>query len=535
MNPRLAANLIHSPGKLAGVWAALAACAALAAPTPAPAHATPFEIAAEPTPRGELDERVFARLRALDIRPARPCSDEVFLRRAYLDVIGLLPTAAEARRFLARHDPNKRAALVDELLARPEFGDYWGLKWGDLLRVKSEFPINLWPNSVQAYDQWIRAAMRDHVPYDRFARALLTASGSNFRVPPANFYRAAQRKDPRTLAQMAALTFMGARLETWPADRADGFARFFARVGYKPTGEWKEEIVFHDAFKTNAPDSATLPDGTVVPLTPDRDPRETFADWLLAPGNPWFARAICNRVWSWLLGRGLIHEPDDIRPDNPPSHPDVLEHLERELVAARYDLRRLYRLILNSQTYQLSSVPRSQAPQAAALAAHYPLRRLDAEVLADVLGQITGTSESYSSPIPEPFTFIPDSHRTAQLPDGSITSAFLETFGRPARDTGLESERINRVTADQCLHLLNSSHIGRKLERATRLRGPLQTAPTSELLDTLYLTVLSRRPTAAERAAVAEYERSGVTTNRPGLALDVTWALVNGSEFLFRH
>jgi hypothetical protein len=502
---------------------------------PAPPQPGPFESPAEPAPNGKLDEMIFARLRAADIRPARPCSDEAFLRRVYLDAIGLLPTAAEARRFLASHDPNKRAALVDQLLARPEFADCWGLKWGDLLRVKSEFPINLWPNSVQAYDQWIRAAVRDNVPYDRFARALLTASGSNFRVPPANFYRATQRKDPRTLAQMAALTFMGSRTEKWPADRAEGFAGFFARVGYKSTGEWKEEIVFHDAFKTNAPAAATLPDGAVVRLTPDRDPREIFTDWLLATGNPWFARAICNRVWYWLLGRGLIHEPDDIRADNPPSHPDVLEHLERELAAARYDLRYLYRLILNSRTYQLSCVPRSDSPQAAALAAHYPLRRLDAEVLADVLCQITGTSESYSSPIPEPFTFIPDSHRTAQLPDGSITSAFLETFGRPARDTGLENERINRVTADQCLHLLNSSHVRQKLERAARLRGPLANASTPEVVDTLYLTVLSRHPTAAERAAVLDYERSGVTTNRAGLVMDVTWALVNGAEFLFRH
>ncbi len=217
-----------------------------------------------------------------------------------------------------------------------------------------------------------------------------------------------------------------------------------------------------------------FPDGTPAHLSPDQDPREVFADWLIDAKNPWFARNIVNRVWSWLLGRGIIQEPDDIRPDNPPSNPDLLALLEQELVAHQYDLKHLYRLILNSKTYQLSCLPKAGDAADDADFAHYPLRRLDAEVLIDALDQITGTTEDYSSAIPEPFTFIPENQRSIALADGSITSSFLEMFGRPPRDTGLESERNNRPTADQRLHLLNSSHVQRKIEQSPMLRNLTQ-------------------------------------------------------------
>ena len=194
-----------------------------------------------------------------------------------------------------------------------------------------------------------------------------------------------------------------------------------------------------------------------------------FADWLIRPENPWFTRNIVNRVWCWLLGRGIIHEPDDIRPDNPPSNPELLAYLERDLVAAHYDLKHMFRQILNSRTYQLSSIRRSPRPEAAAKFAFYPLRRLEAEVLIDALCQITGTTEKYTSAIPEPFTFMPDNQRSIALADGSISSSFLELYGRPSRDTGLESERNNRPTAAQRLHLLNSSHMQRKIEQSAKL------------------------------------------------------------------
>lgn len=528
-----------------------------------------FESPADIPLQGKIDELVFARLQQAGIEPARVCSDAVFVRRVYLDVIGTLPTAKEAREFLRDQDPNKRAALIDRLLQRDEFADYWALKWSDLLRVKAEFPINLWPNAAQAYHRWIRTSLKDNLPYDRFVREMLTANGSNFRVGQVNFYRAVQSKTPEGIAQAVALTLMGTRADKWPKDRLAGMAAFFSQISYKETGEWKEEIVSFDPDKptgqaAGGPAAAAMfPDGTPARLSRERDPRQVFADWLIDPKNPWFARNIVNRVWSWLLGRGIIHEPDDIRPDNPPSNPELLAYLEQELVEAEYDLKHVYRLILNSKTYQLSSVPRSDKPAAAEHFASYPLRRLEAEVLIDALNQITGTTEQYSSAIPEPFTYIPEDQRAIALPDGSITSSFLEQFGRPPRDTGLESERSNRPTADQRLHLLNSSHIQRKIEGSPLLQslfGSAASRPAGkfarggksaksgkfrkpdasgdaneprEVVDALYLTILSRFPTDVELKSVAEYAQSTVAKREA--AVDLAWALINSSEFLYRH
>jgi Protein of unknown function (DUF1553)/Protein of unknown function (DUF1549) len=498
--------------------------------------ATIYEKPGEPAEVGKIDALVFARLKAEGVPPARLCSDAVFLRRAYLDVIGTLPRAGEVREFLADKAPDKRAKLIDRLLDRDEYADYWAMRWGDLLRVKSEFPINLWPNAVQAYHRWIHTAMAGNMPYDQFARALLTSSGSNFREPPVNFYRATQGKDPETLARAAALAFMGDRMSSWPEKRRAGMAVFFSRVGYKRTAEWKEEIIFFDMSSKVVP-TATLPDGTEVRLAADQDPREVFADWLISPNNPWFARAIVNRLWYWLLGRGIIHEPDDIRADNVPSHPKLLALLEKELIASKYDLKHVLRLILNSSTYQLSSVPRSQEAKAADLFAHYRLRRLDAEVLIDALCQITGTTEEYSSQIPEPFTWVPTEMRSIALSDGSITSSFLEMFGRPPRDTGMAAERNNTPTAAQRLHLLNSGHIRRKIERGPGLRvlGRMARRTPGKAIVGMYLAILSRYPTAEELKTLKAYGDANRKTRGADTLIDMIWALVNSPEFLYRH
>ena len=516
------------------VWATLLAAAATASAADAPP--TIFEQAGEPVAAGKIDELVFAKMKLAGVTPARLCSDAVFVRRAYLDVIGALPAAEEARAFLEDKAADKRARLIDRLLDRPEFVDYWAMRWGDLLRVKSEFPINLWPNAVQAYDQWIRGALRQNMPYDRFVRELLTSSGSNFRVGPVNFYRAVQSREAGSLAAAAALTFMGDRMGSWSEARRNGLAVFFSRVGYKQTGEWKEEIIIFDT-STKAAAEAVLPDGTTARLAADRDPREVFADWLISLRNPWFARCAVNRIWYYLLGRGIIQEPDDIRPDNPPSHPEVLTFLEQELVGARWDLKHIYRLILNSSTYQLSSVPRSSDPRAAALFAGYPLRRLDAEVLIDALCRVTGTTEEYSSAIPEPFTWVPVSMLTVALPDGSITSSFLELFGRPPRDTGMISERANGVTADQRLHLLNSGHIRGKIDRGTVLVSLRQESANdpAKAATRLYLTVLSRYPTAEELKTLKGYTDAHRSERGGNPLADTMWALINSPEFLYRH
>ncbi|MGO9199971.1 MAG: DUF1553 domain-containing protein [Limisphaerales bacterium] len=551
---------------------------------------TVFETAPAPAATGRIDKLVFAQLARLNIQPVL-CSDAVFVRRAYLDVIGTLPRAKEAGDFIRDADTdNKRRLLIDRLLERDEFADYWAMKWGDILRIKAEFPVNLWPNAAQAYHRWVRASLAQNKPYDEFAREMLTASGSNFRVGPVNFYRAMQSRTPEGIASTVALTFMGARTESWPANRLAGMTAFFSRIGYKPTSEWKEEHVFWDPLGSSAlpgnsapgraaiaeighpskrlselsipaptnpvPLEAVFPDGVKVELPPDSDPRGIFAEWLISPRNPWFTRNIVNRVWAWLLGRGIIHEPDDIRDDNPPSNPALLACLEEQMVAGHYDLKRLFRLILNSQTYQLSSMPRLDTQQAEANFAAYSLRRLDAEVLIDAINKVTGASDLYTSPIPEPFTYIPEGMAAVAIADGSITSPFLALFGRSARATGMENERNNKPTPAQWLYLLNSTDIQRKLEQGPNLQAILRPSrKPPQIIEELYLTILSRFPTPEEVKTIEAYGR--VQTVKPAPAgdsgqapkapakpvvvkrrddwLDIAWSLINSEEFLYRH
>jgi len=517
----------------------LVAAAAVQEQAEAGSPISAFEGDTDPTARGRIDELVLGRLKQLGITPARVCSDGVFVRRAYLDVIGILPTAEEAAQFLKDSDPDKRRKLIDRLLEREEFADYWAMKWCDLLRVKSEFPIKLWPNAVQAYHHWIHTSIRENVPYDRFVREMLTGSGSNFRYPQVNFYRAVQSREPQAVAQAVALSFMGVRPESWPQERWSGMAAFFSQIAYKPTIEWKEEIILFDLEKARSPAgmeslrTAAFPDTTPVRLAPGEDPRRAFADWLISPKNPWFTRNVVNRVWFWLLGRGIIHPADDIRPDNPPVNPELLAFLEQDLIAARYDLKHLCRQILNSTTYQLSCVPRSEDPRGEANFAYCSLRRLEAEVLIDALCQITGTTERYSSIIPEPYTFMPEDQRAVALADASITSPFLEKFGRSSRDTGLESDRNNRPTAAQRLHMLNSSHVRRKMETSPKLRALLGSDPKRpENIVEIYLTILSRMPTEEELQIAETHVKE---TWAEGGPRDLFWALINSPEFCFRH
>jgi hypothetical protein len=502
----------------------------------------PFEGWPDSCHPNRIDELVSAKWAALGIEPAQLCSDGVFVRRVYLDLLGTLPTGHEAQEFLLDTNPDKRRVLIDRLLEREEYADYWAMKWGECLRIKAEFPINLWPNAAQAYHRWIHTAIKDNWGYDRIARELLTSSGSNFRVPPVNFYRAVQSKDASGLAQAAALTFMGVRTDRWPREQLVALAAFFAKVGFKSTGEWKEEIVYFDPNKTNVPSAGpspprelAFPDGTRATVGPNEDPRERFADWLIRPTNPWFTQNIANRVWAWLLGRGIIHEPDDLRPDNPPSNPELLKYLETELIRARYDLQQLYRLILNSRAYQLAPIPRSEKAEAMAQFAFCPLRRVEAEVLIDALNQITGTSEKYSSAIPEPFTVFPESYRAVALPDASLTSAFLEMFGRPPRDTGLQSERNNQLTSAQRLHLLNSTHILRKIEQSRMIQFQTRAGQKPRAVaNGIYLGVVSRFPTESEIQLFEQYAQGDGMRLRAA-AVDLSWALINGAEFLYRH
>ncbi|MCM8820395.1 MAG: DUF1549 and DUF1553 domain-containing protein [Candidatus Omnitrophica bacterium] len=495
----------------------------------------PYETDKWPIPETEIDRFVLIGLNKNGIEPANPCSDEVFIRRVYLDVIGTKPEPEEVKRFLDDKNPDKRKLLIDKLLDSDTFADYWSLKWCDILRVKAEFPINLWPNAVQAYHNWIRDAIKENIPYDRFARELLTSSGSNFRVPPVNFYRAVQGRTPFSIASAVALTFMGTRLENWDEKRKKDMADFFSRIAYKKTDEWKEEIVYlNPAFSEEI--IAVLPDGKRVKIPQDTDPRIVFTDWLVKDDNPYFAKNIVNRIWSWLIGIGIIDPADDIRKDNPPSNPELLEYLERQLIKNHYDLKHIYRLILNSRTYQQSFIPKSAHPDGERYFAYYPVRRLEAEVLLDIFCKIGGTGEEYVSPIPEPFTFIPRYQRNILLADGSITNSFLEIFGRPSRDTGLESERNNKITDSQQMYLLNSSELWRKIQSSANLRRipVLSKNNPEETIRNIYLFLLSRYPVEEEIEKVKGYLQKGGISLKDGVD-DIAWTLINTKEFLYRH
>jgi len=521
-----------------------------------------------PKPAGRIDEIVFAKLKTLGVQPVL-CSDAVFIRRAYLDLTGRLPTAEEAKAFIQDPDQKKRIALIDRLLGQYAHADYWAMKWSDVLRIKAEFPVKVWPNAAQAYHRWVWESVAQNKPYDKFARELLVSSGSNFRVGPVNFYRAIQDRTPEGIAAAVGLALMGTRAQLWPEDRRAGMAAFFSQVGYKPTSEWKEEIVFWDPLNSsalpssiapgidsipqsvtatnqipgalekplseNGPLAAIFPDGTKTTIPPGRDPREAFADWLIRPENPWFAKAIVNRTWAWVMGRGIIHEPDDIRQDNPPSNPELLAYLEKELVSSGYDLKHLKRLILTSSTYGFSSVPRFKTPEAKANFASYPLRRVEAEVLIDALNRIAGSSDLYTSAVPEPFTYIPKDMPAVALADGSVTDSFLTLFGRSARATGTESERVNELASPQWLHMLNSGQVQNKLQSGPKLAAMLSSGGSpKDIAEKLYLTILSRFPTDADLRAAEEHAKSGVAKGRD-IWIDLAWALINSPEFLMRH
>lgn len=490
-----------------------------------------------------IDSIVVERLKEKRLPPSILCSDEVFVRRVYLDAAGTLPPPEEVRKFLQDSTPDKRSKLIDRVLASNDFADYQALRWGDLLRIKAEFPSNLWPQAAQAYDRWVRQNMLKNTPYDQFVRQLLTASGSNFHVPPVNYYRAFQGRNPRDIAANVAQVFMGVNLTNgeFSDSQIMEMSAFFAKIGYKNTDEWKEEIVyFNEQGKLTDPANGKVVkpvplDGFGTNISGEKDPRMVFARWLTSPDNPWFAKNAVNRVWYRLTGRWIVPERENLNSSKSvPWSKELLVYLEQELVKNKFDIKHIYRLILNSGTYQRSSICNQFNRGDDSGFSHYCIRRIDAEVLIDAICQITGTSETYTSNIPEPFTFLPNGNRAITVADGSIESPFLELFGRPPRNTSYESERNNLPTTLQAQYLLNSSNIQRKIENSPVLRKLLNTQKGAGLVSELYLLILSRFPTENERTIAIGY--AGSPERKPNEAwCDLAWALINTKEFTLKH
>ncbi|MBI1786708.1 MAG: DUF1553 domain-containing protein [Acidobacteria bacterium] len=481
-----------------------------------------------------IDDHVFAKLKALHIPPSPLCDDATFLRRASLDIIGLIPTVEETRAFLAGRDPGKRAKLVDSLLERPEYADFWSLYWGDHLNNTKQLLYNKGP---YVFTRWLHDAFRKNLPYDQFARELLTSSGPMFGAGASNYYPL-MKKEP-DLAAITSQLFLGVSiecarchnhpLEKWTQSDFSGMAAFFSQVRYKSgTGPRNNERVLYVDFKRQYqhPDSKQvyLPKplaGPVLEPSEDTDRRELLADWLTSPRNPFFAKAIVNRMWRNFMGRGLVEPVDDFRDTNPSTNDPLLDALAQDFIAHRYDLHHLIRTITASRAYQLSSVPtEANRDDKMAFSRYYP-RRLTAEQLLDSISLATGVEERYTSLYP--------GTRAAQLPEPEIESYFLEVFDRPSRQ--LICERKQPPTLNQALHLISGDTIHKKVTSPKGALARMQERPAEEVIEDLYLRTLARFPDAEERkAALAAAAKSP----QRGLE-DVFWALLNSKEFLYNH
>jgi Protein of unknown function (DUF1549)/Protein of unknown function (DUF1553) len=509
-----------------------------------------------PEPRNDVDRFVFERLAALRINPAPICTDTTFVRRAYLDLLGILPTADEARAFLSSDEPDKRERLVDALLERPEFADVWALKWSDLLRNEEK---TLDRKGVQNFHAWLREQFLTGRPLDKIAHDLIASRGSTYASPEANYYRAL--RDPITRGEATAQVFLGVRVQCakchnhpfdrWTQDDYYSWSNLFARVDYKILENNRrdsndkhefdgEQIVFMqssgdvDDPRTNQPRPPIfLGAGTGPAAGADR--LEALADWVASADNPFFARTQVNRIWQHLLGRGLVDPVDDMRLTNPASHPELLDWLTDDFVAHHFDLRHSIRTIASSAVYQLASAP-SEANMELINSAHVQPRRLTAEQLLDAMSQVTGA--------PIRFSGYPRGIRAGELPgvravrlrDDPPTMAdqFLVEFGKPPRLQSCDCERSDEPTLSQTFTMVSGPPTMELLtqpdNRIDRMLGAGR--DEEQIVDTLFWAALSRPPTQDELAGTVRY--IGSADNRRSAVEDVCWALMNSREFQLR-
>jgi hypothetical protein len=486
--------------------------------------------------RNDIDKLVDARLKKLQIAPSGLCDDATFLRRAHLDLIGRLPTIEETRAFLASRSAKKREELIDALLKRPEFADYWAMKWADLLHVNR---AALGPKRARAYHAWVRKQVAASVPLDRFARAIVTAEGPFDEVPPAIFYSAT--KKPGEQAASLAQVFLGVRIacaechhhpfDRWGQDDYHALSAYFTGARTVKAGPLEALEVTGIAVATQPRTKQALfarPLGGKPPTKLDAgDRRSELADWMVSPDNPWFARNLANRVWAHLTGRGLVEPLDDVRDTNPPTNPELLDLLAKQLIREKYDLRKLIRFNTTSRTYQLSTMP---TPSNADDAQNYSrglLRRVPAEVLLDMVRDSTGVGERFRG--------APPGTRAVQLWDSKVDHYFLKAFGRPERTGACECERNSEPAVAQVLHLMNAPEIEAKLSHAAGSVARLEKKHTADadLIEALYLTFFSRLPLPKEKAAGLAHLKAA-KSRRQG-AEDLAWALLNTVEFSFNH
>jgi hypothetical protein len=487
-----------------------------------------------------IDDLVLDKLKKLNIAPSGECDDSTFIRRAFLDAAGILPSAEEVETFLADKSPAKRTALIDKLIARDEFVDYWAYKWSDLLLVSSK---RLNSTAMWTFYDWIRESVKQDKPWDQFANEIFTSSGSSRENGALNYF--VLHKDPIDLAETSTEAFLGQRitcarchnhpLEKWTQKQYYEMVNLFTRVGIKNGSEPGENVVF---AKTSGdimhprllkPLDPTPLDGKSIPLDSPIDRRIAFDQWLTSPSNPYFARSLVNRVWANFMGRGIINPVDDTRATNPASNEDLIAALTKDFVEHHYDVDYLIRTIMNSGVYQLSAESNATNQNDNVFYSKYIIKRLPAEVILDAYSQVTG--------VPTPYPGYPAGTRALQLPDTQVKSQFLTVFGRPARNVCDVAERSFDPTIAQALHVINGDTLNKKLSATDGYVALFQKLGLSDsrILEHVYLTAFSRYPSETEKTALLAALSKSRATGREQALEDMLWSLLTSKEFLFNH
>lgn len=492
----------------------------------------------EPPANNYIDELVFKKLEQLQINPSNLCKDDEFLRRVYLDVIGILPSLEEIQSFIANRDPNKRANLIDSLLDRPEFADFWALRWSDLLRISEE---KIGQQAVPKYYQWVHSAIQNNMPYDEFAAELITATGSTYADPAANYFRAAENTDDCT--ETTAQIFFGIRIqcakchnhpfERWTQDNYYGIGAFFNRIQRKETGRDGERYIWVSRTgemiqpRTGEHMKPWLPAEGTADVAAENDPRQALVEWLALPQNPFFAHAEVNRIWGYLFGRGIVEPADDFRASNPPANAELLDALAEDFISSDFDRKHILRTILNSRTYQLSSNTNESNQDDERYFSHARIRLLGAEQLLDAICHVTGVQETYQG--------LPEGAWAAQLRSPVSDNQFLKVFGQPARQTACQCERSHEANLSQALQMINGPVINGKLRDGNnRLRGWIGDGKSdAEIVTQLFLLAYCRPPEDSELATATNY--IAMTNDRRQALEDICWGVLNTKEFLFQH
>jgi hypothetical protein len=485
-----------------------------------------------------VDKLVHAKLKKLRITPSGLCDDATFLRRIYLDITGTLPTTEEVQKFLNEPSAGKRDQVVEELLNRKEFAELWVMKWAELLQIRSRNDQFSYKAALSYYN-WLRDKMLDNVPIDKIVQDLITASGSTFRNPAANYYQV--QTDTLKTSENTAQVFMGMRIQCaqchnhpfdrWTMNDYYSFAAFFPQVGRKPGEDPRETIVFDKGdgeVKHLVGNKVMTPKflGGDVPEIKDHSRREVLAKWIASPENPYFAKNLANIVWAHFMGKGIIDPADDVRISNPASNPELLDALGTKFTEYGYDFKRLVKDICSSRTYQLST----RANESNALDdrnfAKASIRRMRAEVLYDCISQVTETKNKFQG--------LPRGARAVEIADGNVTTYFLTTFGRATRETVCSCEVKTEPNLSQALHLLNGNTTNEKIKEGGIVKAMLKAKKTpEEIVEELYLRCLGRKADAKELAKINGFLKDA--KNPEDVLNDLFWSLLNSKEFIFNH